>query len=128
MGFWIFMFIANLLIPTSMIIIGLIWKKKAPKNINNLVGYRSKRSMKNKDTWIFAQEYIRKKWLHFGIILIVVVIIRMVSMLNHENDYIGTMSLIVIACEISVMAVSVGMTESVLKEHFDEDGNPINNA
>lgn len=51
------LFICNLLIPVVVIVTGRIMWKHYPKNINGLVGYRTTRSMKNMDTWRFANEY-----------------------------------------------------------------------
>ena len=53
MGFWIFMFLMTLWIPLTMIGFGRYFQKKAPKEINAAFGYRTKRSMKNR-------EYLRK--------------------------------------------------------------------
>lgn len=50
MGFWIFMTIMNLLIPLTMILFGIYFIKKSPKEINTTFGYRTSMSMKNKDT------------------------------------------------------------------------------
>ena len=58
MGFWIYMFFMVLTIPAIMIIFGRIFMKKAPEKINWVFGYRTRRSMMNKDTWAFAHKYI----------------------------------------------------------------------
>ena len=54
MGYWIFMLIMNLLTPAVMIVFGIIFKKRAPKEINWIYGYRTQMSMKNEDTWQVA--------------------------------------------------------------------------
>lgn len=55
MKFWIFMFIVTLLIPTSLLLTWYLCPKI--KTINNVSGYRTKRSMQNQDTWDFSQKY-----------------------------------------------------------------------
>ena len=51
------MFIVTLLIPAVL----LTWYLHPKfKTINNASGYRTKRSMKNQDTWDFAQKYCSK--------------------------------------------------------------------
>ena len=65
MLFWIFMFLMSLLIPLSMILIGRLFSRSAPKQINSVFGYRTAMSMKNKDTWEFAQ-YCGKTWSAVG--------------------------------------------------------------
>lgn len=57
MWFWWFMFVCNLLIPILMIVCGRMMWKYPPKEINRGWGYRTKRSMKNIDTWKFAHDY-----------------------------------------------------------------------
>lgn len=41
MGFWIFMTVMNLVLPFVMIVIGYIFIKNPPKEINHLAGYRT---------------------------------------------------------------------------------------
>ena len=55
MGFWIFMLACDLLIPVTMIGFGAYFQKGGPKEINGAFGYRTKRSMKNKEIWEFVQ-------------------------------------------------------------------------
>ena len=54
MGFWIFMLLMDLLIPVTMVVSGKIFMTKSQENINDVFGYRTTMSMKNKDTWAFA--------------------------------------------------------------------------
>ena len=51
MGFFIAMFLCNLLMPSIMVIAGYCMYKNPPKEINGLIGYRTAMSEKNKDTW-----------------------------------------------------------------------------
>ena len=62
MGFFIAMFLCNLLMPLIMLIGGYCMYRKPPKEINGLVGYRTTMSKKNKNTWKFAHEYCGKLW------------------------------------------------------------------
>ena len=61
------LFLCNLLIPVVVIVTGRIMWKHYPKNINGLVGYRTTRSMKNMDTWRFANEYCGRLWYKMGL-------------------------------------------------------------
>ncbi len=47
----ILLFSFQLFIPLTMLIIGFLFSQHAPKTINPVWGYRTTRSMKNKDTW-----------------------------------------------------------------------------
>ena len=48
------MVMMDLMIPLIMIVFGKVFLKNPPKEINLIYGYRTGRSMKNKDTWNFA--------------------------------------------------------------------------
>lgn len=52
MGFWIFMFCCDLLIPLVMIFAGRMMQYHPPREINFVLGYRTARSMKNRETWV----------------------------------------------------------------------------
>jgi len=95
MGFWIFMLCTNLLIPLIMVLFGLYFVKKAPKNINYIFGYRTDMSMKNKDTWSFAHKYCGKLWLIIGILLLVLTLVATLLMIGKSKDTIGNVSLII---------------------------------
>ena len=70
MWFWWFMLICDLLIPCLMIFAGRMMWKHTPKIINGDVGYRTSRSMKNIDTWRFANEHCGKLWCKIGKIML----------------------------------------------------------
>ncbi|MFA6693184.1 MAG: SdpI family protein, partial [Acholeplasmataceae bacterium] len=52
--FWWFMLIFSLLIPTVMVVFGVVFMHKTPKKINTIFGYRTKRSMKDEKSWVYA--------------------------------------------------------------------------
>lgn len=54
------MLVFDLLIPVVMIVAGRMMWKHPPKNINEVIGYRTGHSMKNMDTWKFAHNYCGK--------------------------------------------------------------------
>ena len=66
MWFWWFMFVSNLLIPALLIAVGYSMWKHCPGKINAVIGYRTRRSMKNMDTWKFAHEYCGRLWWKIG--------------------------------------------------------------
>ena len=47
MWFWWFILVCDLLVPFTMLIAGRMMWKHCPKHINGVVGYRTRRSMKN---------------------------------------------------------------------------------
>ena len=85
MGFWIYMFFMVLTIPAIMIIFGRIFMKKAPEKINWVFGYRTRRSMMNKDTWAFAHKYIGRLWWICGLVLLPLSVIPMLLLLGKDK-------------------------------------------
>jgi uncharacterized membrane protein len=56
-----------LLVCPLFIIVGLILVFFSPKKINYLYGYRTKRSMKNQQTWDYAQPRAGRQLVHLGV-------------------------------------------------------------
>ena len=122
MAFWFFMFIMVLLIPAAMAGSGRMFMKKAPDNVNMLFGYRTSRSIKNKDTWVFAHKYIGKLWLYGGMIILPFSIVPMFFCLGKPADTIGAFGGIIVALQMIPMIGTIISTEKALKTHFDEFG------
>jgi len=122
MGFWIIMFICNMLIPVMMIIIGYLMYKHTPKSINGVYGYRTRRSMKNMDTWKFAHDYCGKLWFKVGWILLVISVIVQLPFINSTDSIITNMTLILEAIQICGLIVPIFIVEKALKANFDKDG------
>ncbi len=124
MGFWIFMLIMILLLPIAMIILGFLFSnKKGPKEINWALGYRTTRSMKNQDTWQFAQNYMGRVWKITGCILTPVVLVAMLFSFGKDVGYVGIYGMIIESVELIVMIFSIVLVENALKHTFDDDGN-----
>lgn len=123
MGFWVFMLMADLLIPLAMIGFGSYFIKRAPKKINMVFGYRTPRSMKNQDTWKFAHGYCGKLWRVTGCILLVVSVIAMLPALYRDEGFVGSYGGILCLLQLIPMTVPIFMTERALKKTFDENGN-----
>ena len=122
MGFWIFMLCTNLLIPLIMVLFGLYFVKKAPKNINYIFGYRTDMSMKNKDTWSFAHKYFGKVWLITGLILLPMAVVAMLPLLGKDNETVGIFGSVICVVEMIPLLISIALTENALKKNFNNDG------
>ena len=48
---------------------GYYFYRHAPKEINDIFGYRTRMSMLNEDTWQFAHHYAGKLWFKWGIVV-----------------------------------------------------------
>ena len=86
MGFFIAMFLCNLLMPSIMVIAGYCMYKNPPKEINGLIGYRTAMSEKNKDTWAFAHDCCGKLWIKSGIILLVPTVLAQIPFAKSGED------------------------------------------
>ncbi len=125
MGFWFFMLLMDLLIPVTMLGYGRFFLKRAPKNINSAFGYRTSRSMKNKDTWEFAHKYCGKIWYVSGLLMLPVTVLLMLFVIGKSADCVGTVGGIICAVQLIPLIGSTFPTELALKKNFDKNGKRI---
>lgn len=122
MWFWWFLFCCDLLLPILMLVCGRLMYKRPPKKINALMGYRTSRSMKNKDTWTFAHHYSGKLWWKLGWILLVPSALFHLPLYGKPDDTIGLFCLLLVTVQLIVLIGSVVLTERALKRTFTDDG------
>lgn len=123
MGFWIFMFIMTLLIPASLLLAWYLCPRI--KTINNASGYRTKRSMKNQDTWDFAQKYCARISLYMVFPSLILAIVIMPTVISKSIDRIGWIGFGITIIQMLSFVVIVISTEKALKNTFDESGNRL---
>lgn len=123
MGFWVAMFIFNLLVPLLMVVFGRIMYKHAPKSINGVYGYRTSMSMKNEDTWKFAHDYCGRLWYKIGLIMLIPSVLVQLPFVKSSTDTIGIMTVVLETVQICVMIASIFPTEKALRKTFDKYGN-----
>ena len=122
MWFWWFMLICDLIIPIAMVICGRMMWKHCPKHINGMLGYRTTRSMKNMDTWKFANDYCGRLWWKIGWIMIIPSALIHIPLYHSDKNTIGFAGLILVVIQCFIMIVSIYPTEKALKKHFNDDG------
>ena len=120
----IFMMILLLLMPLFMIVFGRVLMTNAPKDINTSFGYRTKRSMKNQDTWAFAHKHFGKTWFVCGLVLIPVSLVPMFLVMGRETDMVRTTGFIILGLQLVLMLGAILPTETALKNNFDGFGRP----
>ncbi|WP_251862212.1 SdpI family protein [Clostridium sp. Marseille-Q2269] len=123
MEIWIAMIIMCLLIPVIMLGFGKYFVKNPPGKINDLFGYRTYMSMRNKDTWEFAHKYCGKLWVIIGKVMLGVSILAMLSVIRKDKNFILVFGGIVSAIQTIVLIGSIIPTEKALKRTFDIHGN-----
>ena len=121
-AFWIFMIIMVMLIPATMLGFGILFTKKAPNNINLVFGYRTTRSMKNKNTWNFAHKYIGRLWKILALIMLPLSVTVMLFVVGSDANTIGMVGGIIVMIQLILMAAAIFPTERALKKNFDEFG------
>ncbi|MDR3645826.1 MAG: SdpI family protein [Clostridia bacterium] len=123
MGFWFFMLIMDFLIPTIMVGFGSRYIKHAPKEINELSGYRTTMSMKNMDTWQFAHHYLGKLWRTVGWVVLALSLATMIFVFGKSKETIGIWGGILCGVQIVITLLSIIPTEVALRKNFDENGH-----
>lgn len=120
-----FLLVCSMLIPMTMIIIGFIMWKRPPKKINNLYGYRTKRSMVNNKTREFANMYVGKLWFYIGLIIFFLTLILDIMLYKKIISNIDMNILICVIIQMILMIIPTIITEKKLSKTFTEDGNYI---
>lgn len=123
MAFKIFVYGCNLLIPIVMVIFGNVFTKHPPGSINMAYGYRTKRSMKNQETWDFAHEYCGRIWKNAGIITLIISLLISFAVFFLDDDGAGYISLILVHLQLVILIGSIYPVEKALKKNFDDNGN-----
>ncbi|MCM1263596.1 MAG: SdpI family protein [Bacillus sp. (in: Bacteria)] len=122
MWFWWFIFVCDLLIPVTMIIAGNMMWKHTPEKINGIIGYRTTRSMKNIDTWRFAQDYCGRLWWKIGWIMLLPSVVAHLPFYHGTEDTIGTVAAILCTIQCLILVSAIFPTERALKRTFTEEG------
>ena len=124
MGAWVMMLVSNLLTPLIMWGAGEMLLAWPPKEVNGVVGYRTRRSMVNQDTWDFANRQIALIWRRWGVGMLAAVLAGMLPMLGCVDDgMVYGWGMAILAVEMIVLCVSIVPVERALKRTFHEDGS-----
>lgn len=129
MGDLVIMFAVGLLLPVTMLGIGLlIWKTRPP--FNDITGYRTAYSQKNERLWNMGQELFgRYCTVTYAVILGLSIISGLLPIVFKINRYVGeliNMGMYMVQF-ISVFAV-IGVTDGKLKKALKEDGDGNGNT
>ncbi len=122
----IFLFVCNFIIPIIMLFFGVKFRKHGPKNINGIYGYRTSMSMKNKETWEFANQYCAKVWMKLGFVMLPISIIGSILEFLFIGDVQGIIEIIIVTIQTTVLIISIFPVEKALKKNFDQYGNRRN--
>ncbi len=118
---WITYLVFFLFLSLFYIGTGALMYKYPPKQVNNVLGYRTNMSMKNEETWKFANVYWAKTFFINGLILLAPsIIIPIVCKDSAHLNAIGTSFSFIL---LFAIIPTIVLTEKALKKKFDKDGN-----
>ena len=120
---WFFMLFIAIVLPLIMFMSSFYFIAGGPKNINNIFGYRTGRSMINKDTWIFAHEYCGKLWLKVSIAFILTSIVIMLCLIKTDQRVFVAVGFVIFIAEFVTLFFTINKTEKALADNFDIKGN-----
>lgn len=103
------------LVGIIFMLVGCIMLLFPPKTINSLYGYRTSRSMKNQEQWVFAQKYSSKLLIFSGFILSLISLTGFFIHLQNNTEAILSTILVILA----IVPVLV-KTEKAIKSRFDD--------
>ena len=118
----IFTFTFNLLIPVLILILGIIFRNASTK-INYIYGYRTVMSMKNQETWEFANKYYGLICIRMGIMFTILGLILSLITMNFSENVQGITMIIWLTVETIAIIITIIPVEKALKKNFDEKGN-----
>ena len=124
MGFWIFMTCCTLLLPVIMICTGAALRRGKFSTINPVSGYRTRRSMKNQQTWDYAHRECGLLWRRWGSTMLVLTVIAMLLFMGEDTDHIGGVGSVITVLQMIPLFLSIVIVEKKLREKFDENGLP----
>ncbi len=121
MGLNIMFVVCLIIIPVVAIITGYIMKTRPPKEINNTVGYRTRRSKASQEAWDFANVYCGKNTFIYGIVSLPVSIVfyALLTVSVHWGELLAMLVVILVQTVTMTIAMIVS-TEMKLKEKFGE--------
>ncbi|MCE2613793.1 SdpI family protein [Flavobacteriaceae bacterium D16] len=109
----------GVLSPSLIVILaGLIWQQFPPKKINHLYGYRTQRSMKNQQTWDYANRIGPVMFIKTGSYLLLIGVLA-----YWLSEPTGAIWISGVTMVVGLIA-GVIACERKLEKRFDAEGNP----
>lgn len=111
---------ANMIIPSlitgfSFFAVGSIFHHSPPGEINGLIGYRTKSSMKSQERWDFAQEYSSRHMMYNGVALMILSALGYFLPIDVEIK-----QLIGVGLLIASSIVMIATTEIAIRKRFKD--------
>ncbi|MGX9756950.1 SdpI family protein [Clostridioides difficile] len=108
--FWII----DMIIPSIIILIGFLYKYRAPKDINKFHGYRTNQSMKSQEAWEYAHSYGANIWIIIGVFLAIIVSLNKIF-IKIRPEYLSLINLLI---SMAGMVIPISIIDSKIKKKF----------
>lgn len=109
------------LLMGTMLFFGWIFIKHPPKDINSIYGYRTPRSTKNQEVWMFAHKTAGQIWLKSGAAGVAVSILLIV--LFDRYGSLERFSLYLVYIQLMLLLLVIPLTEWKISRNFNRDGS-----
>ena len=114
----------SLLIPAIMVGIGWLFRKRPPKNINPIYGYRTAMLyVYLLDTWDFAHRICAEIWIRWGLVLLIVSALALAAIVPLGQQRAVWASTWILPASADSAAWFHRARGAALKKTFDQDGN-----
>jgi len=123
MGLWGIILLVVCVMSATMIGFGLYFSIAGPKKINYVFGYRTPMSMKNIETWKFANTCSGRYMWRTGAVLLIGSLIALFAVMNASDTTIRTVGIIIIITHAVMIFCTILLTEIALRRYFDREGN-----
>ena len=118
----VIMLISVSFVPLVLIVTAALFKKYPIKEPNIAIGFRTKMSMMNKDTWNYAQRLFPLCWMKLGRILLPISIAALFLLYSEDNDYTGRVVTVLMFIQALLMLASAAYVNLKLNKVFNKDG------
>ena len=119
---WILSFLSAQVIPVTVLAAGYYYKNRVPKTMKT--GYRTARSTRSRESWVFAHRMLGRLWRPRGWVLLTVSFFGMFAVLIINKDALEKATSVLAIAQTVVMVGSLIPVERALKQNFDENGYP----
>ncbi len=116
----LFLFITGLLVPFIMLTAGWFLHRHPPRDINWAIGYRTARSMKSKEAWMFAQKKMGIYWEWAGAAALIVSAAVQIPFMFFSIETMSIVSLVLMFVQLAVLIASIFPVERALKKEFPD--------
>ncbi|MBR5227947.1 MAG: SdpI family protein [Clostridia bacterium] len=103
------------ILPVIILLAGYLMNKYPPKKVNWFIGYRTRTSMKDENSWEEANRYCGELWMKIGVIMIAISLVLMVVAYLNIVIFSEAILGVIVICQIIPLFLSGLMVEDRIK-------------